>query len=205
MKSWSDFYDLILPDVPGCPLAMADLALRQSAISFCEQSLAWKYEHPLISVVSSIAQYAFVLPDGAAVHALTYAALDGKELVSAMPEAEREILRNSSGTPAYVLAGGTFLKLVPKPDGPGALSVSVVLKPSPSAAGIDDSVFDEYRQAVAHGALARLMLSPRKPYTNAQLAPYHAQQFAIQSADAGTRAAKGHTRAPLQTRITRRA
>src|SRR5690348_13008844 len=176
MKSWSAFYDLILPDVPGCPFAMADIALRQSAISFCEQSLAWKYEHPPIPVVPSTAQYALVPPDGAAIHVLSYAALDGRELNSGMPTAELDTLRNSDGMSRYFLTGAS-IELIPAPDFSGILRLAAVLKPSPSAADIDESVFDEYRQAIAHGALARLMLSPRKPYTNAQLAQYHAQQF----------------------------
>jgi hypothetical protein len=182
---------------------MADVALRQSAISFCEQSLAWKYQHSPIEVLPGIAEYALVSPAEAVVHTLTYVALEGREL-SAVAEADLEVLRNSSGTPAYVLAGAAFIELIPAPDSGGILLLSVALKPSPSASGIDNAIFDEYRHAIAHGALARLMLSPRKPYTNVQLAQYHAQQFAIRSADAGTRAARSHTRAPLRTRIMRR-
>ncbi|HJT51997.1 MAG TPA: hypothetical protein VJ734_08665 [Nitrosospira sp.] len=39
MKLWSDFYDLVIPELPGCLLAVADGALHQAAITFCEQSL----------------------------------------------------------------------------------------------------------------------------------------------------------------------
>ncbi|HEY6044772.1 MAG TPA: hypothetical protein VIU43_07720, partial [Nitrosospira sp.] len=60
---------------------------------------------------------------------------------------------------------------------------------------------DEYRETIIHGALARLMLSPKKPYMNVQLAQYHDQQFAIRMADAGMRAARSYIRAPLRTRI----
>ena len=77
----------------------------------------------------------------------------------------------------------------------------VALKPSASAAGIDERLFNEYREAIIHGALARLMLSPRKPYTHTQLAQYHQQQFLIETAIAGTRAARSFTRAPLRTTI----
>ena len=206
MKLWSDFYDLILPDLPGCSPVMADVALRQSAIAFCEQSLAWKYEHPPISIVSGTAEYGFFPPAGALVHAVIHAELDGRELNCSTSEADIRIAgwHNQSGAPQYILGGANFLALVPKPDARGTLTLETALKPAPSAAGIDDSLFDEYREAIIHGALARLMLSPRKPYTNVQLAQYHAQQFVIQAADAGTRAARSHTRAPLQTRMMRR-
>ena len=58
MKPWGDFYDLIMPDLPGCPFVVVDNALRQSAISFCEQSLAWRWDHPDISIAAGTAAYA---------------------------------------------------------------------------------------------------------------------------------------------------
>ncbi|MDQ3186902.1 MAG: hypothetical protein M3Q16_10710, partial [Pseudomonadota bacterium] len=69
MKLWSDFYDLVMPDLPGCPSVVVDNSLRQSAIAFCEQSLGWKYDHPSVPVVQGIAEYAFVPPADAVVHA----------------------------------------------------------------------------------------------------------------------------------------
>lgn len=204
MKPWSDFYDLVLPDVPGCTTAMVEMVLRQSAISFCEQSLAWKYDHSPIAVLPGLAEYGFILPPGTVVHTVAYAALDGRELNVSAGEADAESWRSLTGRPEYVSGRNTALALLPTPDSSGLLVLKVVLKPSPSAVGIDDGIFDEYREAITHGALARLMLSPRKPYTNVQLAQYHAQQFAIHSADSGGRAARNNSRAPLQTGIMRR-
>ena len=34
MKLWSEVYDLVMPDLPGCPFAAVNSALRQSAIVF---------------------------------------------------------------------------------------------------------------------------------------------------------------------------
>jgi hypothetical protein len=206
VKLWSDLYDLVMPDLPGCPFAAVNSALRQSAIAFCAQSLAWKEEHPPIAVLAETAEYAFIPPTGAAVHAITYAQFNGKEISSQTGELNlaSKAWRNQTGTPEHVLGGATSLRLVPEPDAAGTLAMTVALKPSASAAGIDEGLFNEYREAIVHGALARLMLSPRKPYTNTQLAQYHQQQFAIETAMAGTRAARSFTRAPLRTVILRR-
>ena len=111
--------------------------------------------------------------------------------------------RNATGTPEYILGGTTSLQLVPAPDAGGTLTLKVALKPSPSATGIDDDIFNEYREAIVHGALARMMLSPKKPYSSPQLAPYHAQQFEIKAGQAGVRQARNYSRAPLQTAILR--
>ena len=206
MKPWIDFYDLVMPDLPGCPFAMADNALRQSAIAFCEHSLAWKCNHPSVSVVPGTAEYAFVPPAEAAVHAIVYAALDGEEIESHAGEGNITIAgwRSQTGTPEYVLGDAASLTLVPKPDAAGTLTMIVALKPSPTATGIDDDPFNEFREAIVHGALARLMLSPKKPYTSVQLAQYHQQQFAIKTAAAGLRVARSFTRAPLHTTILHR-
>jgi hypothetical protein len=206
VKLWSDLYDLVIPDLPGCPFAAVNSALRQSAIAFCQQSLAWKEEHPPVAVVAATAEYAFIPPTGAAVHAITYAEFNGKEISSHTGELDlaTKDWRNQTGTPEYVLGGVALLRLVPEPDAAGTLTMTVALKPSASSAGIDEGLFNEYREAIVHGALSRLMLSPKKPYTNTQLAQYHQQQFAMEAAMAGTRAARSFTRAPLRTAILRR-
>ena len=206
MKPWSDFYDLAAPDLPGCPLAVMDVALRLAAINFCEQSLAWRYDHPDIPVTPNTDSYAFTPPAGAVVHAITRAEFNGRKIDFSRAEADREISswRNRTGAPEYIGANAMSLILMPTPGTSGTLTMTVALKPSPDAIGIDDAIFDEYREVVIHRALARLMLSPKKPYTNMQLAQYHDQLFAIRVADAGMRAARSHTRAPLQTRIMAR-
>jgi hypothetical protein len=206
VKTWDAFYDFVVPDVPGCPFAAVDVALRQAAIDFCSQSLAWKYSHPDIAVTSGTASYNFVPPAQAVVHAITYAEFGGNEIDCHTGESGIQIYnwRNQTGTPEYVLGGATALTVVPTPDVAGTLKLEVALKPSLAATGIDDDIFNEYRDAIVHGALGRLMFSPKKPYSNAQLATYHQQQFTIQTGAAGMRQSRNYTRAPMQTTIMRR-
>jgi hypothetical protein len=209
MKLWRDFYDLMMPDLPGCPSAAADSALRQSAIAFCEQSLAWQGTHPDVSVAAGVAEYAFTPPADAVVHLIIHAALDGEKIalypgepgMGSMGGMNRHVRK---GIPAYILAGAASLTLVPEPGAPGTLSMTVAFKPSPASTGIVDGQFNEYREAIVHGALVRLMLSPKKPYSSTQLAQYHQQQFTVKTAAAGQQMARGYTRARLQTRIMAR-
>jgi hypothetical protein len=199
----------MMPDLPGCPSAAADGALRQSAIAFCEQSLAWQGTHPDVSVAAGTAEYAFTPPADAVVHSIIHAALDGKE-IALYPGGMVSLGIGSlnrhgrKGTAAYILAGAASLTLVPEPAASGTLSMTVAFKPSPASTGIVDGQFNEYREAIIHGALARLMLSPKKPYSSIPLAQYHQQQFAVKTAAAGQRVARGYTRAQLQTRIMAR-
>ena len=220
MKLWRDFYDLMMPDLPGCPSAAADSALRQSAIAFCEQSLAWQGTHPDVPVAAGVAEYAFTPPADAVVHLIIHAALGGEKiaLYPGQPGMGSMNRHGWKGAPAYILAEAASLTLVPAPAAPGTLSMTVAFKPSPASMGIIDGQFNEYREAIVHGALARLMLSPKKPYSSTQLAQYHQQQFAVKTAAAGQRlvaslledgaagqrVARGYTRERLQTRIMAR-
>lgn len=209
MKLWSDFYDYVSPDVPGCPQNAQAIALRFAAIAFCEQSLSWSYDHPDVAVVVATPEYPFVPPDSeSVVHAITYAEFNGAEIGYEYSKDNIYIYdwRNKTGTPDYVIMRSNLpnLKLIPVPDVAGTLKMSVALKPSLDSTGIDDSIFNEYRDAIVHGALARLMLSPKKPYTDGQLAQYHKQQFQIMTGQAGTRTDRDGTREPLRTTIMRR-
>ncbi|SDZ85968.1 phage adaptor protein [Nitrosospira multiformis] len=204
MKFWSDFYDLLMPDLPECPAAAADSALRQSSVAFCEQSLAWQTKHQPVLVMGGIAEYSFSPPEGTEIHAIINAVLDGEEIEPFACEKNITIWSRQTGKPRYVLGGPSSLTLIPTPNSNGVLAIRVALKPSATSAGIDDELFHEYREAITHGAMGRLMLSPKKPYTNIQLAPYHQQQFIIKTAAAGMRVARSYARAPFQTAILRR-
>lgn len=206
MKLWSEFYNLLIPELPGCPILLIDHTVRRAAIQFCEQSLAWKYQHPDIAVVTTTDEYSFVPLDQTIVHAITYAEFNGLEIKTKADENSVMIYdwRNETGSPEYVFGGATSLTLVPTPDLEGTLKLTVVLKPSPTAIGMDDDIFNEYREGIMHGALARLMLSPKKPYTDPNMATFHQQMFAVAAGHAGVRAARNFTRAPLQTAILSR-
>ncbi len=206
MKLWSDFYDSALPELPGCPYVALNHALRQSAIAFCEQSLVWTYEHPDISVMVDVDTYNYVPPAEALVHAVTYAKFNDIEIETRTKDTDMRISdwRHRTGTPEYVLSMPSSLKLVPKPDVEGTLELIVALKPDYDATGIDDGIFQEYREAIAHGAKARLMLSPRKPYSDSERAVINMQQFNAKVMAAGVRAARNYTLAPLRTAIMNR-
>jgi hypothetical protein len=211
VKPWSDFYDLVAPHLPGCPAVAMDNALRQSAIAFCEQSLAWRFDHPPIAVESGVAAYPFAPPVGSVVHAILQATLDGREITCGAGGCDMAE-RNSGGSlsampsyPSYIFGGTGFLTLVPEPAANGSLALTAALKPSPTSTGVGEREFDEYRETIVHGALSRLMSSPKKPYTHLQLASYHQEQFGIKTGAAAMREGRGCTRTPLRTRIMGRA
>jgi hypothetical protein len=208
MKLWIDFYDLAKPEVPGCPDIVLDNALRQSAIVFFEMSLAWRVKLDDIPIVAGTNTYAYTPPTGSVVHSITFATFNGQEIAAHTGESDLQNRiwdwRNQSGMPEYVLGGLSSLVLVPNPDCAGTLSLIVALKPSADSVGIDDDLFNEWKEGIIDGALARLMASPKKPYSYPEGSSFHQVQFMVRTGHASSRVAKGFTRAPLQTAILSR-
>ncbi len=206
MTPWSAFFDLLATEVPGCPQEAQTNALRQSAITFCECSMVWEYDHPDVPIVNGTARYLFDPPDDAVVHLVTHAEFNERELEVNVMEHDIRIWnwRNKTGFPEYVLGGPLAFTLAPKPDIDGTLTLDVILKPSHIATGIEDFIFNEYAEPIVHGAKARLMRSPKKPYTDMGLSTYYESMFRIETARAGLRASRDHSRAPVETRLMKR-
>jgi|ThiBiocorrection_1091964.scaffolds.fasta_scaffold74009_2 hypothetical protein len=209
VKLWSEFYDLVAPHLPGCPFAAMDNALRQAAIVFCEQSLAWRFDHPAIAIEPGVSVYPFALPAESALHAILHAVLDGRKIACFaagrdMEERNRAI-NLLQGVPSCIFGSADSFTLAPEPTASGVLILRVVLKPSLASTGLGDREFDEYREAIAHGALFRLMSSPKKPYTQLQLASTHQEQFGIKTGAAAMNAERSYIRLPLRTQIRDRA
>ncbi|SFW21790.1 hypothetical protein [Nitrosovibrio sp. Nv17] len=206
MKPWRSFHDLVAPDLPGCPPEAIDHALRRAAAAFFELSMAWRFDHPGIAVEAGVAEYALVLPEDAVAACVLRAALDGMEIgfvVDGHAPARWDRPAPIHG-PVRISGSATSVKLAPEPRAPGLLALEVALKPAMASAGIDDALFEAFRQPIAHGALAELMLSPAKPYTHAQLAAHHQRRFEAGTAAEGLRAARGFGRSALRTSVMAR-
>lgn len=99
----------------------------------------------------------------------------------------------------YIQNDDTVALLLPPQSGNSALRIEAALKPTISSTTFPTWMLERYSETIAHGAKARMMLSPKKPYSDAKLGAYHQQQFFLGIADARTRAARGATRAALRT------
>lgn len=205
MKLWAEFYDFVLPHVPGAPTSLVDLHLREASIEFFERTQAWRYDHAPITVVANTANYSFVPPDASTeVHVINYAEFDDKEIGTEVSEFSTRYSdwRNLVSQPEFVIANQTDAILVPIPSLGGTLDLKVSLKPTPIATGIfEDKQFNDYRTTIIAGTLARLMMMPKKPYTDEKIAMLHDAKFSAGITAANVRVDLEYTNAPIQTRI----
>jgi len=198
------WYDDVLPSVPGCPQTMALDAIRKAAIEFCERSWAWIYNPAAANVVADQIAYAFVPPSNAVVSKVLYVFHDGVPIYPRSTDqldAMYQEWRATSGTPQYYTQEDERnLLLVPVPAAAltGGLKMRLSLKPKFDATDIESRMYEEYREAIVAGALSRLMMIPKKPYTDLATASVNKAIFDDMIATVRHKVQKGYARAPLR-------
>lgn len=176
--NWSAFYPYVAPEVYECPEITMEMAVRDAAAEFCRRSFVWQENLDQITTIKNIADYDLDVPTGTIVEHVLEAICDGKELVGVKL---RDLPPNRDtfvGKPAaYSMLFGDQVKIYPIPDTKGTMRLLVALTPSNASTGIDSTIFERYKEVIAHGAKYRLMNVPSKSWTNPALAQYHLTQF----------------------------
>lgn len=85
------------------------------------------------------------------------------------------------------------------PSAGGNLRIQAALKPTRAATTFPDWIYERYIETIAHGAKARIMLIPKKPYSDKELGAWHQERFNSLIGEARVRTARGNTRGPLRT------
>ena len=81
----------------------------------------------------------------------------------------------------------------------GVLRINAALKPARASTTLPQWIWERYVETIAHGAKAKIMLIPKKPYSDKETGAFHMDKFNGGIDDARVSAARGRTRAPLRT------
>ena len=81
---------------------------------------------------------------------------------------------------------------MPKPIGVYPVRILVALKPTQAAQGVDEIIFEEYKDAIKHGALAYLMLMAEKTWSNPNMSAFYQSQFDAAIQESKMRAEQGY-------------
>lgn len=204
----------ILPNAPGCSEPYALLCLRRAAIAFCERTRCWR-EFLTLDVTST--NSVMIDPANAAVHEIEEAWHNGRKL-SPISFAGSDPLELVGGT-AHTGSPEAFTQATPGtiaiyPFQPGTLRLSVFLKPRQGQAlgtDVDDPLADAFNvappfmiqhhaEALAAGALSRILATPNETFTDPQGAGVYAGMFEGKAAEATSRKLRGQQRAPIRTK-----
>ena len=213
--SYEDFLPYLLPETPGCPEVVAVQSIRSAVIDFCEQSLILQRDHDPIKAVANQSEYEFEPPKNYLVTKLMRGWFLKDPLSVVSPDMVTDpTVYNATFPEPNVLTGKprsivqkderTFA-LTPVPDETiaNAITLRVALKPTRSSSTIENVVFEDYAEFIAHGAKSRLCMTPGKSYTNPDVAALGNVMFRQGINRALQRAVRGHSRSDLSVKMRR--
>ena len=180
-----NFYEYVLPEVHGCPKAVAKNAIRDAVIEFCDKSQVWTAPSEDTDIVAGYSRYSFdARTDGAIVATIGYAAINDNPISRVSIYELEEKMPNwryvTSKTPnVCFMDTSESMRLVgePEEDIIGGLYVEVVLKPSRTSTECPQFLLENWAEAIAHGALARLKAMVGRPWADGQMVSYHRNEF----------------------------
>jgi hypothetical protein len=200
MKTWDQFYDYLLPWVPGCPTPMADLHLRLAARTFCEGTLCWRDWLDDVTTNGTDVLYDFETDTTQDVVQLLHANLDGCSIRVIRQEDVPGDWRTNTciDRSIFAVSNTEQFAVVPLQAAGLIVQTEVALMPSLTASGVEDHVFKSYVQEIAMGAAASLHALPKKPYSDPQSTAGGRFKAAIDTT--ATDVLHSFSRAPVRTR-----
>jgi len=218
-REFVSFIPKIQPSVPGCPQPLILQHIRDAAIRACERTLVWRYMIPLFDLTPGEYEYTFNVPSGTKVHAIFEAMVNGNPLQRLTLEQALvkypewadlydtipfdPVAAKASQPRAITQTTPNEFIVLPLPDDEDTYTVRMftALKPTKTATGIEETIFDELEDAIMHGALQHLLLIPQVHWSDLNLASYHAKQFVYHLAEARARANLGNVRGSMSVRM----
>ncbi|OGA97137.1 MAG: hypothetical protein A3E79_00215 [Burkholderiales bacterium RIFCSPHIGHO2_12_FULL_61_11] len=210
MTLLSAYYDLLLPELPGCTTTMLDLHLRETARTFCQQTGAWKLPFDAVNLVADVATYDLSPSESQAeVVRITRLTLDGELM---WEDTDRPQRHTDDAEPKYTRNEPPFslspdlleITLItdemPTAAVVGGMEIIGTMKPTSTATQIPDFLKRQYSDAMRYGTLARLMVMAKKPWTDRALATYYSGEWNKALNFAAYQAQVGNTREHLRVK-----
>lgn len=213
MTSYDAFLPRVLIDAYGCPEIVAIQAIRDSVIEFCVRSNFIQRDHDPITATAGVSDYDLEPPNGQLVIKILKCWFRTSELSPIAPDYVNTPAFYNSEIPENAPLLATPLSFtqkdertfsiypIPKDTVVSGLTLRVSLKPTRSSTFCEDSLYEDYAEAIAHGALSKLLASPGKAYLNVGAAGMHGTAFTSGINDARQRASRGHVRSGMQVRM----
>lgn len=178
--AWSAFLPWITPSVPGCPAPVAERAVCDAAIEFCEATQAFQAQ---VAVTTVIGTATYSLTTTAGVPAMIIGVKLGTRAIppvypEALTNSLGETWRDDTGAPQYYVADDeSTLHFYPNPTEVETGTATLVIRPDRSATEWDDRLFQRYAEIIAYGALSRLYEQSSVPWADPNAALMKRQQF----------------------------
>lgn len=159
-----DLLPHILPWAKGCPEIVATLNARMAIIELCQKAMIWREYQTAISTVALQTAYAYTPAANQQVCTLLSMTLDGID-VPVVDPATGKSLDAQGYTGNYAYGGFTGFELRPAQSAGIPIVTYATVAPTLSATTIPDGMA-KYVGDIANGALARILASHGREYSD---------------------------------------
>lgn len=174
--TWTKFHPLILPHVGPCPKSVVNAHLAEAAADFCAKTYLWRERIDPEATLAGEARYELI--GSGVLEDVLWLTVDGREIHRTQDSFVPPSQADQTGTPqAFAIVGDREVRLYPTPDKAYIFTGDVVVKPSRTARGVEDFLYETYARAIVDGALYRLLSIPEKEWTNLPLAEIYLNSF----------------------------
>lgn len=177
---WVDLHPLVARGAANAPNFVIEAAVREAAIELCERTDVYQLEET-VYLEPDFDEYQVTPPEGYEVcHLLDMTLVTGNAKLSptSLKGLRDEQRRLPQGTPAfYASLDNVMFFVAPKPSVAQEMAVIFSVKPTEAATGIPDTIGNEYREAIAAGALTRLLAQADTPWRDMQMSQVHGRAF----------------------------
>lgn len=182
---WASFYPYIQPHLPGCPEITIETHLQEAAAEFCKISQIWRYDIDKDYTSKNTADYEIEVLTGTVLEDILVLYVDGQPIrrVSDRHFALPSTTGNARPM-SYAVYQDDQVRFYPTPDGKYEFEGIAVLKPSLTAKGVEEWIYESHGRSIACGAIAKLAAIPGKEWSNPELAIYYKNEFFKHANDA---------------------
>jgi len=208
------------PSVPGLPQPGLKLGVRNAAIEFCQETLLWAYTLTAMDVEATVQAYTLTIPDALHAEVVGIDTVKYKQngeddttyiTLPPLSENEYDLIKTgawkyqTSPTPSKywsdVPEKQVHLWPIPSAASTGGLLVTPNLRPTKTTDDLPDFLWEDYRKAIAKGAIADLLNRPALTFFNPELAATHRLIFENKMNDAKVKKITGATKRGLRVRM----
>jgi len=191
--NYKDMVSLLPYQIAGCPDFVAEKAIKDAVLSYCQRSGAYRLALDPVPTVEGLFEYDIDLPKNTTIVDIQSVTHDSKVLVADTEQGAttaNPIWRLQKGTPThYIRPTNKTLYLVPVPAlSSNSISIHASLKPSLLATSISTDFVEDHVDGIMAGAMANLFYSHDMPWANPQRAAKHESDFIALIATAKSRA-----------------
>ena len=177
-KTWDNFFPYVQPHVPGCPEIIIQTHLQEAAAEYIARSELWRFDIESDFTSKNTSDYEIDVPTGAVLENILTLFVNG---TPANRVTDRHFhvsnTADNSAPTSFSIYQDNQIRFFPTPDRKYTFEGVGVLKPSLSATGVEDFIFETHGRSIACGAIWRLTIIPGKEWSNPEVAMYYKNEF----------------------------